>query len=478
MENTAVNEVKSDNFKRTLNVFDATAIVTGAMIGSGIFIVSAQIARDVNSPALLLLTWLTAGVMAIMAALTYGEFAASWPDAGGQYVYIKRIWGEVAGFVYGWSLFLVIHTGTIAAVSVAFSKFAGVLFPFINSSNVLLNIFGVTLTTQKLLAIITILGITILNARGVKEGALTQNIFTVAKILALVGIIICGITLGMKPDVIHANFSNFFTLPDLGGMSPISAVAVAMVGAIFAADSWYTVTFIAGEIKRPERNIPMSLMIGTGMVILLYLLTNFAYLSVLTVPQIQKVPDDIVGAAFIQALLGSGGQVLIAIIILVSAFGCLNGLVLTGARVYYAMAKDGLFFKKLAVLGEKSNTPENSLYLQCLWSSLLVMSGSYSQLLEYEIFAALLFYIFVIAGIFVFRKKYPDIPRPYKALGYPVIPVIYCLLAATVAINLLIYRPNTTWPGLLIIMTGLPVYLFWKKPAKAKLEQEPSAVNE
>jgi len=214
------------------------------------------------------------------------------------------------------------------------------------------------------------------------------------------------------------------------------------------------------------------------MVILLYLLTNFAYLSVLTVPQIQKVPDDIVGAAFIQALLGSGGQVLIAIIILVSAFGCLNGLVLTGARVYYAMAKDGLFFKKLAVLGEKSNTPENSLYLQCLWSSLLVMSGSYSQLLEYEIFAALLFYIFVIAGIFVFRKKYPDIPRPYKALGYPVIPVIYCLLAATVAINLLIYRPNTTWPGLLIIMTGLPVYLFWKKPAKAKLEQEPSAVNE
>lgn len=457
------NNVK--NFVRTLNLFDATSLVAGAMIGSGIFIVSAQIARDVQSASLLLLVWLLAGVMTILAALCYGEFAASWPDAGGQYVYIKKIWGEITGFVYGWSLFLVIQTGTIAAVAIAFAKFFGILFPVVSSSYILINLFGISISTQQLVAISVLVIITGINARGLKDASLTQNIFTVAKVLALLGIILCGIFFGIKADVINLNFANALTVPSLN-ISPIAAVGVAMVGAIFSSDAWNNVTFIAGEIKKPERNLPLALFLGTGLVVLLYLCTNLIYLFVLPLSAIQTASEDIVGATLMQAIFGNPGQNIMAIIILISAFGCLNGMILAGARVYYAMAKDGLFFKKLAMLGNKSKVPENSLYLQCIWASILVMSGSYSALLEYEICTALLFYIITVGGIFVCRKKYPNIPRPYKAVGYPFFPILYCTIALFVVVTLLIYRPETTWPGFIIVLTGIPVYFFWKKKSK------------
>ncbi|EKE03851.1 MAG: hypothetical protein ACD_20C00137G0006 [uncultured bacterium] len=455
------------SFTRTLNLFDATSIVAGAMIGSGIFIVSSQIARDVQSASLLLLVWLLAGIMTLIGALCYGEYAASWPDAGGQYVYIKKIWGEITGFVYGWSLFLVIQTGTIAAVAIAFAKFLGILLPIVSSSYKLASFYGLSISTQQLVAIFILVALTAVNARGVKDASFTQNIFTVAKVLALLGIVFCGIFFGLKPEVISANFSNALSAPDIN-ISVFSAVAIAMVGAIFAADAWNNVTFIAGEIKKPERNLPFSLFLGSGIVITLYLLTNLIYLFVLPMANIQTATEDIVGATLMQAIFGNPGQAIIAVVILISAFGCLNGMILAGARVYYAMAKDGLFFKKLAILGKKSQVPENSLYLQCFWASVLVMSGSYSAILDYVICTTLIFYILTIGGIFLARKKYPDIPRPYKAVGYPYFPIIYCILAVYVVANLLIYRPETTWPGFILAATGIPVYLFWKRKNTAK----------
>jgi basic amino acid/polyamine antiporter, APA family len=458
------------SFKRSLNLFDATSIVAGAMIGSGIFIVSSHIAKDVQSVGLLLLVWFLAGLMSILGGLSYGEFAASWPEAGGQYIYIRKVWGRLAGFVYGWTQFLVIQTGIIAAVSVAFAKFAGVLFPVISPSVHLIKILSFSVSTQQAVAIAILMILTAINVKGVRSGAITQNIFTVAKIIALMGIIACGLFFGINSHMVTSNFTGMFAMPHINGMSVFSAVAVAMVGAIFAADSWNSVTFIAGEIKKPERNLPLSMFLGTVTVTMLYLLTNLVYLFVLPVSGIANAKNNIVGTVFMQALFGGAGSAIMAVIILISAFGCLNGMILTGARVYYAMAKDGLFFRKLAVLGEKSNAPENSLYLQCFWASVLIMSGSYIQLLEYAICAALIFYTLTISGIIHARRKFPDIHRPYKVIGYPYVPVAYCVLALTVIINLFIYRSHTTLPGLFIIMSGLPVYLFWKK---GKESQEP-----
>ena len=467
----------SKNFIKTLNLFDATAIVAGAMIGSGIFIVSSGIAKDVQSASLLLLAWFVAGLMTIIGALCYGEYAASWPHAGGQYVYIRKIWGEISGFLYGWTLFLVIQTGAIAAVSIAFAQFLGILFPIISPSNQLFNFYNISISSQQLVAIILILFLTGINLRSVKLASSIQNIVTVTNVLALAGIIICGILLGLKADIISANFSNILSIPQLD-TNIYSAVGIGLVGSLFAFDGWNNLTFIAAEIKNTEKNLPLALLFGTGIVVILYLLTNLIYLSTLSLSDVQNAHNGIVGATFMQGLFGIYGKIIISIIILIAAFGCVNSMVLAGPRVSYAMAKDGLFFKKLAVLGEKSKVPENALFLQCIWSIVLVMSGTFSQLLDYLIFAALLFYIMTIGGLFIFRKRYPDIPRPYKALGYPYLPIIYCIIGIFIEINLLIYRPLYTWPGLIIVLTGIPVYLLWKRMSKVDIPEITEEIQE
>jgi APA family basic amino acid/polyamine antiporter len=453
------------NFIKTLNLFDATAIVAGAMIGSGVFIVSSDIAKDVQSAGLLLLVWLLSGVLTMIGAISYGEYAATWPEAGGQYVYIRKIWGEMSGFVYGWSLFLVIQTGSIAAVAIAFAKFLGILCPFINTSNHLISVYGFSVSSLQLIAIILIISLTGINLKGVKFASRIQNTVTVTNIIALAGIILCGIFIGANPGIISANFSNAFAIPDLNA-NLYSIIGITLVGGLFAFDGWNNLTFIAAEIKNTEKNLPLALLLGTGVVTFLYILTNLVYLSVLSVNDIGNATNGIVGATFMEAIFGDFGKVIISIIILIAAFGCVNSMVLAGPRVLYAMAKDGLFFKKLAVLGKKSNVPENSLYLQCIWSIVLVLSGTFSQLLDYFIFASLIFYMMTIGGLFIFRKKYPDIPRQYKAWGYPYLPIFYCVVCLFIEINLLIYKPLHTWPGLIIVFTGIPVYLFWKKISK------------
>lgn len=471
-ENLQKNDEKEN--KSFLSLFDATTLVAGSMVGSGIFIVSANIAKQVQSATLLLIVWLIAGVMTIMAALCYAEYSASLPQAGGQYVFLKKVWGEVVGFLYGWTLFLVIQSGAVAAVAVAFAKFTGVMFPAISEHaklfSVPINIAGLhthlAVSTEQTLAILLILVLTFVNTRGVKEGAVVQNIFTVTKMLALLGIVLAGVFFGINMGVIKVNFAHALTLPDLG-ISPLSAVAIAMVGSLFASDSWNNVTFIASEIKNPKKNLPIALLLGTGVVTVFYILINMLYLSVLTIPQIQH--SDIVGVTLIGSIFGNSSKVIIAIIVMISAFGCVNGYILAGSRVYYAMAKDGLFFKFLAKLDEKTNVPTNSLKLQCLWACLLVMTGKYADLLDYDIFAALLFYILVIGGVIVFRKKFPDINRPYKTVLYPYLPIAYCILATIISVNLLIYKPMYTWPGLLIVLSGLPVYYFWKNKQKVSL---------
>ena len=451
----------STNFNKTLNLFDAVAIVAGSMIGSGVFIVSADILRQVKSSWLLLLVWIIAGLMTILGALCYGEYAASIPEAGGQYIYLKKVWGKLVGFLYGWTLFLVIQTGTIAAVSVAFAKFLGVLLPGVSASNILIRWHGFGISTEQLAAICLIALLAFINSRGVKAGALVQNLFTSTKVIALTALILAGFLLGINFHIIHLNFSHAFITATT--ISPFTAVSVALVGALFSLDSWNNVTFVAAEIKKPEKNLPKALILGTGMVICLYLLLNLAYLFVLSIPQIQYAHDDIVGAAFMSAILGEMGKLVISVIILISAIGCVNGIILAGSRVFYAMANDGLFFKKLGILDPKTNVPLNALIIECIWASMLVMSGSYMQLLEYVIFAALLFYILTVSGLFIFRKKFPDIPRPYKAIGYPYSPIIYCILAFIVTLNLLIYKPAFSWIGLCLVLTGIPVYFVWNK---------------
>lgn len=450
----------SKDLKKSLGLFDAIAIVSGSMIGSGIFIVSSDIARQVGSPWLLMLVWLVAGLLTVSAGLCYGELAATWPHAGGQYVYLKNIWGKTVGFIYGWTLFLVIQTGTIAAVAVAFAKFLSLLFPVINSSSLLFHWGFIKISILQIVAVSLIAGLTFVNTRGVKTASVIQNVFTITKIAALLGIIFCGLFLFKDSSIFSHNFSQVIPVLD---KNIYSLVAVALVGALFSSDAWNNVTFIAAEIKNTSKNLPLSLILGIGSVILLYLLINVAYLHVLPMIQIMNVPNDMVAAALMKSIFGGSGAVIISIIVLIATFGCVNGIILSGARVYYAMAKDGLFFKKLAQLGKKSNVPENSLILQGIWSILLVLSGSYSQLLDYVIFAAIIFYIMTIGGVLIARKKYPDIERPYKVMFYPYLPILYCIVSLFIAVNLLIYKPDYTWPGLLIVLSGFPVYWFWKK---------------
>lgn len=454
------NQVSTGGLVKGLGLMDATTLVMGSMIGSGVFIVSADIARQTGSPALLMLTWVVTAVLTTIAALSYGELAAAMPKAGGMYVYLREAFGPLSGFLYGWTLFTVIQTGTIAAVAVAFAKFLGEFFPAVSARNWIFKIGPVGLNTQMATAIALLVFLTWVNTRGLKEGAMVQNVFTFAKISALAALIILGIALGRRPEAISANFGNFW-----GGAewswAAVKMVGLAMVGSLFSSDAWHTVTFTAGEIRNPKRDLPLSLALGVGVVSVIYLLCNLVYLSALPLSAIQNAPEDRVATAVMTVMFGGSATWMMALAVLVSTFGCVNGLVMTGSRVYYAMARDGLFFKACGRVDPKTHVPVTSLWVQCAWGCALTLSGTYSDLLDYVIFAVLLFYVLTIAGLFVLRRTRPEMERPYRAIGYPVLPALYIVAASVIEVLLLLYKPSYTWPGLLLVLTGIPVYWGW-----------------
>ena len=482
-------------------------LVMGSMIGSGIFLVSAEISREVNSPALLIGAWLVTGFMTIVAALSYGELAAMMPHAGGQYIYLREALGPLWGFLYGWTLFLVIQTGTIAAVGVAFGKFLGVFFPSISSTHWIIHLakippihigamvlgnMDVGLNTQNLMAVLMVVALSVINIFGIKTGAIIQDVFTFAKVSALLGLVLVGLFIGRNAEALAANFgANFWRNAALAALHPVGVgatgtvvlvstltiLAVAQVGSLFSADAWNNVTFTAGEVINPKRNLPLSLAIGTGVVIALYIGCNIIYLNVLplagtpdgtTILQrgIQYATEDRVATAALSQMFGSLGGYLMAAAIMVSSFGCNNGLILSGARVYYAMAKDGLFFRGAGKLHPKYKTPAVSLMVQMVWICILCISGSYGQLLDYVVFAVLVFYILTIVGLFILRRTQPNADRPYRAFGYPVLPAIYIVMAIFIDIVLLLYKPQFTWPGLIIVLLGIPVYFAWSKSSR------------
>lgn len=455
----------SSKFVRGLGLFDSTMIVAGSMIGSGIFIVSADIARQVGAPGWLLMVWVLTGVLTVIAALSYGELAAMFPDAGGQYIYLREAHGPLAGFLYGWTLFLVIQTGTIAAVAVAFAKFLGVLTPVVSATNTLFSIGPIDFSTQRLVGIAIIALLTATNTLGVKTGKIVQNIFTAAKIGALALLILIVLFIG-RNEKAAAHAADFWT-PLVSGstlsfLALMIAVGTSMVGSLFSADAWNNIGFAAAEVKEPHRTVPRAMAYGTILVITLYVLANVSYISVLPLEAIQQAPEDRVATAAAQTIFGNNAATIMAIAIMISTFGCVNGLILAGARVYYAMAQNGLFFKKTGELNERG-VPANGLILQGVWAVVLTLSGKYGDLLDYVIFAALLFYALTVAGIFVLRRKRPAVARPYKAWGYPVVPALYIVFATLIMIDLLIYKPAYTWPGLGLVLTGLPVYFFWRR---------------
>ncbi|HEY3441876.1 MAG TPA: amino acid permease [Paludibaculum sp.] len=445
-----------------LGLLDATTLVMGSMIGSGVFIVAADISRQVQSPGLLTATWLVTAALTIIAALSYGELAAAMPHAGGQYIYLREAFGPLAGFLYGWTFFTVIQTGTIAAVAVAFAKFLGVFFPAVSADNWIVRLGPVGLTTQMLAAISIIVFLTWVNTRGLRTGAAVQNVFTIAKIGALIGLIVLGLWLGRRPEAITANFTDFWRAP-ASLWDIIRLVGVAMVGALFSSDAWNNVTFTAGEIRNPQRNLPLSLALGVGVVSLLYLACNMVYLMALPLAGIQTAPEDRVATAVISMIMGPAATQVMAVAVMVSTFGCVNGLVLAGARVNYAMAEHGLFFKAVRKVDPVHHTPYVSLWVQCLWACCLTLTGRYNDLLDYVMFAVLLFYILTIAGIFVLRRTRPAMARPYKAIGYPLLPALYIVVVAVIESLLLIYKPNYTWPGLILVLLGIPVYFLWTR---------------
>jgi APA family basic amino acid/polyamine antiporter len=462
----AIQEDKA--FKRSLGLMDATMIVAGSMIGSGIFIVSADITRNVGGAGWLIAVWLITGFMTITAALSYGELSGMFPKAGGQYVYLKEAYNPLIGFLYGWSFFAVIQTGTIAAVGVAFSKFAGYFFPALDvkDENILFTIGSVKLYPAQLVSIILIVLLTYISTRGIKGGKLIQSTFTVTKLLSLFGLIGLGFLLAYSPDIWNANWSGGWDMKSMtadGVITPVigtailGAIAASMVGSIFSSDAWNNVTFIAGEIKNPARNIGLSLFLGTLVVTIIYVCANLMYVAVLPLNDIAFAPQDRVAVSAANAIFGNIGTYVIAVMIMISTFGCNNGLILAGARVYYTMANDGLFFKKAGTLN-KNAVPEWALWAQCIVASLLCLSGKYGDLLDMVSFVVVIFYVLTIAGIFILRKKRPDAERPYRAFGYPVLPVIYILLGLTFCILLIIYKPQFTWPGLIIVLIGIPLY--------------------
>ena len=492
---------------QSLGLFSSTALVIGSMIGSGIFIVDAEIARGTNSPALFLGAWVVTAILTMIGALSYGELAAMMPRAGGQYVYLRESLGPLWGFLYGWTLFLVIQTGTIAAVAVAFGKFLGVFFPSISTTHWLWHIAHVPalrvgpmvlgnmeigVNTANLTGIAVVLFLAILNIFGVKLGALVQNVFTTAKALSLAALILLAFTVGRNAAAIAANFganwSEFWRNAGWSSLHPVQVgvggptvlvnllviLAVVQVGSLFSADAWNNITFTAGEVKNPKRNIPLSLILGTGFVLAAYFLISLGYILVLPMHGdlngatvwargIQHATEDRVATAVLEQIFHSGGAYLMAAAILISTFGCANGMSLAGARVYYAMSRDGLFFKSVGKLHPRYKTPAAGLLVQAAWAIVLCVSGSYSQLLDYIIFAVLVFYILTIVGLFVLRYKKPDAPRPYKAWGYPVLPALYIGMAGWICVVLLRYKPQYTWPGLVLVLLGIPVYLFWSR---------------
>jgi len=478
------------HFVRDLNLLDSTMIVAGSMIGSGIFIVSADMARQLGSPGWLLLAWLFTGLLTLAAALSYGELASMMPNAGGQYVYLREAYSPMWGFLYGWTLFLVIQTGTIAAVAVAFARFLGVLIPhWVGEDHFLFNLgsaggLSFSFSSAQLVAIGTIVILTIANLRGIHEGKLIQNVFTFAKTGALLGLIALGLAVGRRAD--GALFQADFWTPrnadglELGGLALLMVLGTAMVGSLFSSDAWNNITFTAGEVKNPKRNVPLSLAIGTALVTVIYLLANVAYLAALPLTAVQNAPADRVATATMSVIFGSQATIIMAIAIMVSTFGCNNGLILAGARVYYAMALDGLFFKKAGRL-TRHGVPGWGLVLQAVWASLLILPRTYdartntygnlySSLLDYVIFAVMLFYALTVIGLFILRFKRPQADRPYRAFGYPVVPALYVVLALLIAADLLIAEKTrgNTIPGLVIVLTGLPVYLLWRRKGRAK----------
>lgn len=538
-------KLSAGHFQQRLGLFDATMLVAGSMIGSGIFIVSADIARDVGSTGWLLAAWVLTGVITVFGALSYAELAAMMPHAGGQYVYLREAYGPLWGFLYGWTLFLVIQTGTIAAVAVAFAKFTGVLLPGLGADPragawVVVQIGTFTITAGQVLGVGLIVLLTGVNLLGVQEGKWVQNLFTVAKMIALALLVVLGLTVAVDPSVVALNTADLWSgIKDTPafegvprwvpatGLAALMVLGGAMVGSLFSADAWNNVTFTAGEVRNPRRNLPLSLLLGTGTVIGLYILANIAYVVALPVggapdldSQLQSLTrreeqqkklghiddakvlhaekeellknastrdrgiayakDDRVGTAVMELVSPGLGTPLMAIAIMLSTFGCTNGLILSGARLYYAMARDGLFFQSVGQLSGKG-VPAAGLVLQAVWAILLTFSGTYSQLLDYVIFAALLFYVLTVTGLFILRKTQPDAERPYRALGYPVLPAVYVVLCAVIMLDLLIVKPLYTWPGLLIVLSGFPVYFLWRYRAaqsRSALLSEPTPAQQ
>lgn len=500
---SSASAASEHGFVRAIGLFDGTMIVVGSMIGSGIFIVAADISRQTGSPGGLLLTWIITGLLTISAALSYGELAALFPHAGGQYVYLREAYSPLWGFLYGWTLFLVIQTGTIAAVAVGFARYLGVVFPSISPTAWIIHPislgskYAISLSVQQLVGIVMILFITFLNTLGVRLGKLIQNIFTSAKTLALVGLIFLGIFVGKNAGAIAENFGHFWTLHNPETLEPganflksfvptvtagsgwfglLVAFGVAQVGSLFSSDAWNNIGFTAAEVKNPKRDVALSMAFGTIIVITLYCLANLAYLFTMPLVQIQTVPDDRVASAALNSIFGPVGAAMMAVAIIISTFGCNNGLILAGARVSYAMAKDGLFFRATGKLNNKG-VPGAALIYQGIWVAVLILMRTrqvdaagavtygnlYNDLLNYVVFAVLLFYALTIAGIFSLRAKRPDVERPYRAFGYPVIPGLYIVAAAAIMFTLLLYQTKTAGAGLVIVLLGLPVYLWLRR---------------
>ena len=476
------------HFHRSLSLLDGTLLVIGSMIGSGIFIVSADIARNVGSAGWLIAVWVITGIMTITAAISYGELSGMYPKAGGQYVYLKESYNKLVGFLYGWSFFAVIQTATIAAVAIAFAKFSGYFFPVLNltNDNILFTLGPVTIYPAHLVAIGVIVLLTYINSRGIKAGKSIQLVFTLSKLIALFGLIIFGFIL-VENSFFAENWAtgwnaaqDFGTTNEIGqkvpggwmdisGVALLGAVAAAMVGSVFSSDAWNNVTFVAGEIKNPQRNIGLSLFLGTFIVTMVYVATNLMYLNVLPLNSLAFPEEDRVAVAAANQIMGENGKFAIAALIMISTFGCNNGLVMAGARVYYTMAQDGLFFRKAANLN-KNGVPQWALWSQCVVASILCLSGRYGDLLDMISFVVVIFYVFTIAGIFILRKKRPDAERPYKAFGYPLLPALYILMGSAFCILLIIFKPAFTWPGLIIVLIGIPIYYMINKRSTASDE--------
>jgi APA family basic amino acid/polyamine antiporter len=468
--------------QKRVNLFDGISIVSGAMIGSGIFIVSADIARNVGSPGWLMMVWIITGIITLIGAVSYGELASMMPHVGGQYVYLKEAYHPLIGFLFGWTTFLVIECGTIAAVAVAFAKFSGVLFPWVSEKNILFQAGPLKIKSTMIVAIGMISFLTWLNTRGIVTGKTVQNFFSSTKVIALFGFIAIGFLATKNLNSWEINKEVFWKASQVGpgnhviplvGFSLITAIGTALVGSLFSSDAWYSVTYLSGEVVNPKRNVPLSLFFGALIVSVMYILTNYIYIKILPLSGspggadvisrgIQYATDDRVATSAMSVVFGNYAAIIMAIFIMISTFGCNNGLIMTAPRVYYAMAKDGLFFRKAGELN-KNGVPGFAIVVQGVWSVLLCLSGTYGNLLDYVIFAVLIFFTLTILAIFILRVKRPDIPRPYKAIGYPVVPSIYILVTVTIMVILLIYKPDYTFPGLGIVILGIPVFYLWRK---------------